>query len=64
VRLAPGTLCTELWVSATQLGDVLTEHKRLDGRLKDIALSVGITDEQWFAIKRADVRRQLRERTC
>ena len=23
----------------------------LDGRLKDIAFSVGITDEQWFAIK-------------
>jgi hypothetical protein len=35
-----------MWAAAVALGDALTEYKRLDGRLKDIAVSVGITDEQ------------------
>ena len=29
----------------------MTEYMRLDSQLQSVARSVGITEEQWFAIK-------------
>ena len=48
------TAAGELWASAVALNDALSEYQRLDRKLRDVARVVGLTDDQWFAIKRPD----------
>lgn len=44
-------LTSELWTEVVALSDGLTRYMELDRRLYREARSVGITDEQWQAIK-------------
>lgn len=44
----------EHWLAAVVLNDALTEYYRSDGRIYRAALGVGITGDQWHAIKRGD----------
>ena len=45
------TAAGELWVAAVAVSDALSEYQRLDRKLFSFAQSVGISTEQWFAIK-------------
>lgn len=47
---------TELWAAAVALNDALTEHRAQFGRVIKAAREAGITDEQWPAIKRGELR--------
>ena len=50
-----GPVSGELWSCAVALSDMLSQYQQVDRRLKDIARSVGITIEQWQAIKHGSV---------
>jgi hypothetical protein len=51
-QMCKATGDTEHWTVAVALNDALTDYYRSDLRIYRAALSVGITDEQWQAIKR------------
>lgn len=42
---------TELWTSLVDMADTLSRYQELDEELHETARSVGITEEQWRAIK-------------
>jgi hypothetical protein len=50
-RVSKATGDTEHWLAAVALNDALTDYFRTDTRLYKAAQEVGITDEQWHAIK-------------
>jgi hypothetical protein len=45
--LALGAVVTDRWVA----NDALTDYYRSDSRIYQAAQEVGLTDEQWWAIK-------------
>jgi hypothetical protein len=49
--LGAGGLTSDLWTEAVALSDCWTRYLELDRRLYRAAVEVGITDEQWTAIK-------------
>lgn len=53
---AIGPAAGELWSSAVALSDALSEYQALDRKLLSVAQSVGITPDQYYAIKRPDGR--------
>ena len=44
----------ELWSAVVALNDALTTYRCTDSRVYHAAREVGITDDQWRAIKRGD----------
>jgi hypothetical protein len=53
-RMCAATGDGELWSAAVGLNDALTAYRCTDSRVYHAAREVGITDEQWRAIKRGD----------
>jgi hypothetical protein len=46
-----GSLSAELWQTVVTLSDEWTKYQRPHARLFHVAAAVGITPEQWQAIK-------------
>jgi hypothetical protein len=53
-RMCAATGDGELWSAAVGLNDALTAYRCTDSRVYHAAREVGITDDQWRAIKRGD----------
>jgi hypothetical protein len=53
-RVCAVTGDVELWPAVVGLNDALTAYRLSDTRVYRVARSVGISDEQWRAIKRGD----------
>ena len=47
---SPGTYNTELWTAAVELNDTWTQIQRLHAHLKAVALSTGLTNQQWATV--------------
>ncbi|VBA56012.1 hypothetical protein [Mycobacterium pseudokansasii] len=45
-------LTTEYWAAVVATADAWGEAQRLEGVLREVAASVGITAEQWDSIRR------------
>lgn len=50
-RICEATGDTEHWLAVVTLNDALSEYYKSDSRVYNAALSVGLTDEQWRAMK-------------
>lgn len=50
--VGPGSISTELWLTAVELSDTWTKYQRLSSRLFQVACAAGITAEEWDAIRR------------
>lgn len=50
-RLCEATKDTEHWLAAVALNDALTEFYRSDRRIYEAAREVGVSDQQWHALK-------------
>ncbi|PQE02567.1 hypothetical protein CYL16_03325 [Mycobacterium sp. EPG1] len=44
-------LTSELWTTAVAMNDTRTEVAKLQARLHEVAISVGMTDAQWNALR-------------
>lgn len=49
--VGPSPATAELWASVVELSDAMSRYLAADSQLQEAARSVGMTDEQWQAIK-------------
>ena len=54
--VGPGTQTGELWAAVVEMSDAWSKAQRLQTHLRNCALTVGITPEQWSALM--DVERE------
>lgn len=50
--LGGSPMSAELWTTAVELNDTLTQVGKLELRMRQAAREAGITDSQWNAIRR------------